>query len=367
MRWSVLSGGAALLVAAGLLSACAGSGAGTPEKKVGMAPISFNEIAGWADDKHAEALTTFRRSCPKLVAGPDAKLVTDGGEKTVTSAEWKRICDASAAVKTSDNRAARAFFEENFRPLVVQAPGKFTGYFEPEMRGSRVPSRIFTVPVYRRPADLTDKPYFTRAEIEQGALKGKGLEIAWVQDPVALYEVQVQGSGRVHLAEGGVLSLGFDGSNNRPYTAIGSVLVEMGVMQKDAVTWPAIRDWLKRNPQQGRDVMRKNERYIFFKDTKSASASGAEGVPLTAQRSLAVDVTLTPFGTPIWIDTVRPVARKPGVTEPYRRLTIAQDSGTAIQGPARGDVFFGSSAQAADWAGRMVSEGRAIVLVPNKG
>jgi len=224
---------------------------------------------------------------------------------------------------------------------MVQAPGKFTGYFEPEMRGSRVPSRIFTVPVYRRPADLTDKPYYTRAEIEQGALKGKGLEIAWVQDPVALYEVQVQGSGRVHLAEGGVLSLGFDGSNNRPYTAIGSVLVEMGVMQKDAVTWPAIRDWLKRNPQQARDVMRKNERYIFFKDTKSQSASGSEGVPLTAQRSLAVDVTLTPYGTPIWIDTVRPVARKPGATEPYRRLTIAQDSGAAIQGPARGDVFFG--------------------------
>jgi membrane-bound lytic murein transglycosylase A len=365
MRWTVLSGGAAWVAAAGILAACAVGG--PTEQRVAMAPISFGEIAGWGEDKQSEALAAFRRSCPKLVAGPDTKIATDGGTKTITPAEWKQICDSAGAVKTGDDRAARAFFEENFRPLVVQAPGKFTGYFEPEMRGSRVPSRIFTVPVYRRPADLTDKPYFTRAEIEQGALKGKGLEIAWVQDPVALYEVQVQGSGRVHLAEGGMLSLGFDGSNNRPYTAIGSVLVEMGVMQKDAVTWPAIRDWLKRNPQQGRDVMRKNERYIFFKDTKSASASGAEGVPLTAQRSLAVDVTLTPFGTPIWIDTVRPVARKPGATEPYRRLTIAQDSGAAIQGPARGDVFFGSSAQAADWAGRMVSEGRAIVLVPNKG
>ena len=367
MRWTVLSGGAAWVAAAGILAACAGGMGGPTEQRVAMAPISFTEIAGWGEDKQSEALAAFRRSCPKLVAGPDTKIATDGGTKTITPAEWKQICDSAGAVKAGDDRAARSFFEENFRPLVVQAPGKFTGYFEPEMRGSRVPSRIFTVPVYRRPADLTDKPYFTRAEIEQGALKGKGLEIAWVQDPVALYEVQVQGSGRVHLAEGGVLSLGFDGSNNRPYTAIGSVLVEMGVMQKDAVTWPAIRDWLKRNPQQGRVVMRKNVRYIFFKDTKSASASGAEGVPLTAQRSLAVDVTLTPFGTPIWIDTVRPVARKPGATEPYRRLTIAQDSGAAIQGPARGDVFFGGSAQAADWAGRMVSEGRAIVLVPNKG
>jgi membrane-bound lytic murein transglycosylase A len=367
MRWSVLSGGAALLVAAGLLSACAGGGASTPEKKVGMAPISFNEIAGWADEKHAEALATFRRSCPKLTAGPDTKIVTDGGEKTVTPAEWMRICDAGAAIKTGDNRAARLFFEENFRPLVVQAPGKFTGYFEPEMRGSKAPSRLFTVPVYRRPPDLTDKPYYTRAEIEQGALKGKGLEIAYVQDPVGLYEVQVQGSGKIQLAEGGIMALGFDGSNNRPYTAIGNVLVEMGVMKKDDVTWPAIRDWLKRNPQQARDVMRKNERYIFFKDTKSQTAAGAEGVPLTAQRSMAVDIGFTPFGTPIWIDTARPVIRKPGATEPYRRLMIAQDSGAAITGPARGDVFFGSGTQAADWAGRMVGGGRAIVLVPNKG
>jgi len=366
MRWSVLSGGAALLVAAGLLSACAGSGPGAPEKKVGMAPISCNEIPGWADEKHAEALATFRRSCPKLVAGPDTKLVTDGGEKTITPAEWNRICDAGAAVKAGDNRAARAFFEENFRPLVVQAPGKFTGYFEPEMRGSKAPSRLFTVPVYRRPPDLTDKPYYTRAEIEQGVLKGKGLEIAYVQDPVGLFEVQVQGSGKIQLAEGGIMTLGFDGSNNRPYTAIGNVLIEMGVMKKDDANWPAIRDWLKRNPQQARDVMRRNERYIFFKDTKSQTAAGAEGVPLTAQRSMAVDTGFTPFGTPIWIDTARPVTRKPGATEPYRRLMIAQDAGAAIVGPARGDVFFGSGVQAADWAGRMIGGGRAIVLVPNK-
>src|SRR5882757_1484089 len=367
MRWTVLSGGAAWLAAAGVLAACAGSMGGSTEQRVAMAPTSFNEIAGWADDKHGEALVAFRRSCPKLVASPDTKIATDGGTKTITAAEWKQICDAAGTVKVGDDRAARAFFEGNFRPLLVQAPGRFTGYFEPEMRGSKAPSRLSTVPVYRRPPDLTDKPYYTRAEIEQGALKGKGLEIAWVQDPVALFEVQVQGSGRVNLAEGGALSLSFDGSNNRAYTAIGTVLVEMGVLRQDAVTWPAIRDWLKRNPQQARDVMRKNERYIFFKDSKSPSASGSQGVTLTAQRSLAVDVTLTPYGTPIWIDTVRPVARKPGVTEPYRRLTIAQDSGAAIQGPARGDVFFGSNAQAADWAGRMVGEGRAIVLVPNKG
>ena len=366
MRWSVLpGGGAACLAVAGLLTACANLG-GPKEPRVAMVPVSFNEIAGWQEDKQGEALVAFRRSCPKLSTTPETRIATDGGRKIVTAAEWTRICEQAATVNAADDRAARAFFEENFRPLAVQAKGKFTGYFEPDMRGSRVPSRLFTVPVYRRPPDLTDKPYYTRAEIEQGALKGRGLEIAWVQDPVALFEVQVQGSGRVQLAEGGVLSLSFDGSNNRPYTAIGTVLVEMGVMRKEEATWPAIRDWLKRHPQQAREVMRKNERYIFFKDSKGSSITGSEGVALTAQRSLAVDISITPYGTPIWIDTVRPVARRPGATEPYRRLTIAQDTGTAIQGPARGDIFFGGGPQAADWAGRMANEGRAIVLVPNK-
>lgn len=365
MRWSVLTGGTVLLAAAGILSACA-SGGGEPKRRVAMAPTSYNEIVGWTADKHAEALVAFRRSCPHLSTAPDARIATDGGEKTVTAAEWKRICDAAAAVKAGDGRGARAFFEANFRPLIVQEPGKFTGYFEPELRGSKAPSRFFTVPVYRRPPDLTDKPYFSRAEIEQGALKGKGLEIVYVQDPVGLFEIQVQGSGRILLAEGGAMTLGFDGSNNRPYTAIGTVLVEMGVMKKEDATWPAIRDWLKRNPQKAREVMRKNERYIFFRDTKTAAPIGAEGVPLTPQRSMAVDPAFTPYGTPVWIDTKRPVARKAGATEAYRRLMIAQDAGAAIKGPARGDVFFGKGALPADWAGRMNSEGRAIVLVPNK-
>lgn len=368
MRWTVPSGGAALLAAAGLLSACAGSMGGTAPNSVAMEPISFSEIPGWTDDKQAEALAAFRRSCPQLEASADTRISTDGGSKIVTAAEWRQICIQAAKVRAGDEGGARQFFEQNFRPLLVQAPAKFTGYFEPELRGSRAPSRLFTVPVYRRPKDLNDKPYYTRAEIEQGALKGKGLEIVWVQDPVALYEAQVQGSARVHLAEGGTLTLGFDGSNNRPYTAIAGVLADMGVMKREDATWPAIRDWLKRHPQEGRDVMRKNERYIFFKDTRSAGGpTGSQGVPLTAQRSLAVDTVFTPYGTPIWIETVRPVAGKPGATEAYRRLMIAQDSGTAIKGPARGDVFFGSTSRAADWAGRMVSGGRAIVLVPNKG
>src|ERR1700730_8371800 len=177
MRWTVLSGGAAWVAAAGPLAACARVVGRAAEQRVAMAPISFNEIAGWGEDKQSEALAAFRRSCPKLTAGPDTKITTDGGVKTVTPAEWQRICDSAGTVKAGEDRAGRAFFEENFAPLVGVVAGKVTVYFEPEMRGSRVPSRIFTVPVYRRPPDLTDKPYYTRTEIEQGALKGKGLEI----------------------------------------------------------------------------------------------------------------------------------------------------------------------------------------------
>ena len=271
-----------------------------------MAPISFNEIAGWADDKHGEALVAFRRSCPKLMTGPDTKIATDGGAKTITAggmeADLRRRRRGQGRRRSRRARLLRGEFP---------APGR---------AGRRASSRATSSPrcaaarrrracsrcrsIAGRPTSA-DKPYYTRAEIEQGALKGKGLEIAYVQDPVALFEVQVQGSGRIQLAEGGMLNLGFDGSNNRPYTAIGNVLIEMGVFKtKEQATWPAIRDWLKRNPQQARDVMRKNERYIFFKDTRASGAVGAQGVPLTAQRSLAVDAAFTPYGTPIWIDTV---------------------------------------------------------------
>ncbi len=363
LRWVL---GALGLVA--LAGCTGGEGVGSERTtRPSLATVAFTELPGRRDDNLTEAASAFRRSCPRLIAG-DTRIAADNGEQRTSADDWKRVCQR--AEQARDARSARTFFEQNFQAFSVGGQGvepKYTAYYEPDLRGSKAPSRRFTIPVYKKPSDLqSGKPYLTRAEIENGALRGKGLEVAWVEDPIGLFEMQIQGGGRVALSEGGSLRLGFDGTNNRPYTAIGNVLIEMGVLQKGSATWPAIRDWLKRNPQQARDVMRKNERYIFFRDTKSASATGAEGVPLTAQRSLAVDTTLTPYGTPIWIDTVRPVARKPGATEPYRRLTIAQDTGAAIVGPARGDVYFGNGSQAADWAGRMNSEGRAIVLIPNK-
>jgi membrane-bound lytic murein transglycosylase A len=200
-----------------------------------MEPTSYNEIAGWAQDRHAEALVAFRRSCPKLTAGPDVRIATDGGEKTITAGEWARICEAAAGVKTGDARGSRTFFEQNFRPLIVQAPGKFTGYFEPELRGSKVPSRLFTVPVYRKPPDLTDKPYYTRTRrSRQGRAQGQGSGNRLCPGPRRRCSRSrsraAAASSSPRVAR---MTLGFDGSNNRPYTAIGCACwSEMGAMKK---------------------------------------------------------------------------------------------------------------------------------------
>ena len=368
MRWSVLAGGAALFAAAGCCRLCRRQRQRRGQQASRMAPISFNEIPGWNEDTPGRGAGRLPPVLPQADRRARHQDRHRWRREDVTRPNGRRICDSAAAIKERDTARRAQLLRGEFPAAGRAGAGQVHRLFR--ARAARQPRAVARCSPCRsiagRPISR-DKPYCTRAEIEQGVLKGKGLEIAWVQDPVALFEVQVQGSGRIHLAEGGVLSLGFDGSNNRPYTAIGGVLADMGVMQRDEATWPAIRDWLKRNPQQGREVMRKNERYIFFKDTRTAAAGRLEGVPLTAQRSLAIDVAFTPYGTPIWIDTQRPVAGKPGPLEIYRRLMIAQDSGAAIKGPARGDVFFGGGAQAADWAGRMVGGGRAIVLVPNRG
>ena len=350
---------------AAFLSGLAACTSGSGSERADLRAANFSDLPGWSSDSQSDALAAFRRSCPKLTAG-DMPVSTDSGVQTVTAADWKRICDAAAAVPQRDNNAARSFFESYFRPVAFSNEARFTGYFEPEIRGSRAPSRRYTVPVYRRPPDLAgDKPYLTRAEIENGALRGRGLEIAYVGDAIGLYEIQVQGSGRIVLAEGGVMRLGFDGSNNRPYTALARLLAEDGTMKREEATWPRIREWLQENPGRGRDLMTRNERYIFFRDMKGQGPLGAQGVSLVSGRSLAVDPAFTPWGLPVWVDTQKPVEGKT-TTETYRHLLIAQDAGSAIKGPARGDIFFGAGTTAADSAGRLNHGGKFWMLVPRR-
>lgn len=351
------------------LAGCAG---GTTEsaRRPSLTVASFDDLPGWQQDAQAETIGALRRSCPRLVSGDGTRIRMDGGEYHTTAEQWRRVCTAAEAVARDNHRGARAYFERYFDVLAVAGPssdGRFTGYYEPEIKGSRVPSRRFTIPVYRRPPDLqNDKPYLTRTEIENGALRGRGLELAYVEDMIGLFEMHVQGSGRIALAEGGVMRLGFDGTNNRTYTALAKVLVDEGALKPDEATWPGIRAWLQKNPNRAREIMRKNDRYVFFKDTGRSGAVGAQGVALTSGRSMAVDPAFVPYGMPIYIDTTRPAPNKPGETMTFRRLMVAQDTGAAIKGPVRGDVFFGAGSAAADTAGRMNSSGRWWLLVPKK-
>lgn len=362
LRWVF---GALGLVA---LAGCGGEGSGSERTtRPILASVAFTELPGWRDDNLTDAAAAFRRSCPRLIAGGDTRIAADNGEQRTGADDWKRVCQR--AEQARDARSARAFFEQNFQAFAVGGQGieaKYTAYYEPDLRGSKAPSRRFTIPVYRKPPDLqAGKPYLTRAEIENGALRGKGLEIAWVEDPIGLFEMQIQGGGRIVLSEGGSLRLGFDGTNNRQYTAIGKVLADEGAIPRDQVSAQSIRKWLQANPQRSRDIMRRNERYVFFKDTRGAGPVGAQGVTLTAGRSLAIDATVMPYGIPVWVDTMRPGARG-GAATAYRRLMVAQDTGGDIKGAGRGDIYLGSGAAMGDIAGRFNSGGRMFLLLPKK-
>jgi membrane-bound lytic murein transglycosylase A len=363
LRWVF---GALGLVA---LAGCGGGEGPSSERttRPTLSSAAFTELPGWRDDNLTEAAAAFRRSCPRLIAGGETRIAADNGEQRTGADDWKRVCQRAETAR--DARSARAFFEQNFQAFAVGGQGveaKYTAYYEPDLRGSKAPSRRFTIPVYKKPTDLqAGKPYLTRAEIENGALRGKGLEIAWVEDPIGLFEMQIQGGGRIALSEGGSLRLGFDGTNNRPYTAIGKVLADEGAIPKDQVSAQSIRKWLQTNPQRSRDIMRRNERYVFFKDTRGAGPVGAQGVTLTSGRSLAIDAAVMPYGIPVWVDTMRPGARN-GPATAYRRLMVAQDTGGDIKGPGRGDIYLGSGNAIGDIAGRFNSGGRMYLLLPKK-
>jgi membrane-bound lytic murein transglycosylase A len=326
-------------LAAGLLAL---SGPGMARADVTHRILSFGELHGWAEDDHAAALSVFLETCPDL---PDP--------------EWQSVCALA-----SHAPAARPFFELLFRPLLVggEATALFTGYFEPELDGARRPTARFRYPVYRTPGDLrAGELWFSRAEIETGALlAGQGLEIAWVDDPVELFFLQIQGSGRIRLAEGGTIRLGYGGANGHPYRSIGAELVRRGVFSQHEVSASRIRDWVRRNPAEGLELLRINPSYVFFREVDGVPPDrgplGAMNRSVTPLRTLAVDPAYVPLGAPVWIE-------KAGA-RPMHRLMVAQDTGAAIKGAQRADIFFGTGAAAGAQAGEVKDPGRLVVLMP---
>ena len=340
--------------------------------------ISVSQLPGWQNDRQIEALQAFERSCTKLSGHP-----------------WGRLCADARLAGSKGDQAARQFFESRFDAYRIVLPGPkrgfLTGYFQPEVRGSRRPNQTFATPILRRPADLVvvgadinaaqvDKrlsaarrtgtgnlvPYFTRTEIEQGALRGQNLELVYLADPVDAFFIHVQGSARVALDDGTVMRIGFAAKNGHPYTSIGKVLVDMGELTRDNVTMETIRDWFARHPDRVSEITGHNRSYIFFREITEGDPNlgpvGAQGVPLTNTRSLAVDRNFHELGLPFWIDAEVPDGN--GGLAVFRHLLVAQDTGSAIVGAARGDIFFGSGDAAGRRAGPTQHNGDFYVLIP---
>ncbi|MEP9365732.1 MltA domain-containing protein [Xanthobacter sp. VNH20] len=354
--------------------------------------ISYAALPGWAQDDQAAAFATFLASCgalrarPAEVGPPDNPALVPGLR---TACDNARRLVRTLAPETASAAVARLYFEANFRPYTIvpekNPPGFLTGYYEPELDGSLTPSPEFKVPVYGRPADLIPTgpagsnkggavrrageglvPYYDRAEIEGGALAGRGLEIAYIAHPVDLFFMQIQGSARIRLPDGKALRLNYDGHNGYPYTPVGRLLIQRGLVSREAMSMAAIRAYIEQNPQAGTDLMRENRSFVFFRAVPlaaDAGALGAQGVPLTAGRSIAIDRALHAYGTPIFIDAPLPLAHATSA-DPFRRLMIAQDTGSAIVGPARADLFFGAGDAAAAVAGRIRHPGAFTLLVP---
>ena len=304
--------------------------------------LSFDDLDGWAEDDHEAALAAFRETCPDL-EGPN----------------WPGVCALAFDLPPG---AARAFFEALFRPVVAEdGAALLTGYYEPELMGSRRRTARFRVPLHRRPPEVPEgRPWLTRREIERGgALRGRGLEIAWVEDPVDALFLGIQGSGRVRLEEGGTLRLGYGGFNGHARRSIGAEMVRRGILEPGGASAAAIRGWVREHPRRGRELLRHDPSYVFFREVTGLSDDrgplGAMLRPVTAGRSAAVDPAHVPLGAP--------VGGEDGA-EPLRRLMVAQDTGSAIRGPGRADLFYGTGAAAGRRAGRVRDPGRIVMLLP---
>jgi len=359
----------------------------TPPPPAGHAtftPVAWRDLPGFDRDRVAEALPAFLAGCTALLRKPDV------------DATWRPACEAARNVQAHDDAATRAFLRAHFSPYRMSSPdgrdaGLVTGYYEPVIAGSRVRSDQFRVPILAPPDDLlvvelatlypelADRrvrgrlegrrvlPYWSRAEIEAGKAPVAGKALAFVADPVDAFFLQIQGSGRIRLADGTVMRVGYADQNGHPYTPVARVLIERGEMTREDASMQAIRGWAKANPERVAALFDANASYVFFRELAAPASSGtaidgpigALGVPLLPLRTVAVDPRAIPLGAPVWLATTEPLS-----ASPLERLVVAQDTGGAIRGAVRADLFFGHGDQAAERAGRMKQDGRLWLLWP---
>jgi len=355
-----------------LIVSASANAAGTMKLRNAQAEtLDFTSLDGWKDDDHAAAFGAYLKSCSAILQGTKAMRAA----RPVYAALYK-VCERAAVASKLDSEQARNFFEANFNPVRVAPPGQadgfFTGYYEAEVLGSTVATSEFNVPIYTAPAATIKNKiskvfgHLDRTKIEDGALAGKNLEICWVKNPVDAFFAQIQGSTRVKLDSGKMLRLNYIASNGHPYTPVGKFLIDRGIISKEEMSMDRIRDWMEANPDEGKELRRKNRSFVFFRETPLGDDDeciGAQGIPLTPGRSLAVDKKIHVYGTPIWIDAELPIASEKPDTK-FRRLLVAQDTGSAIIGAARADIYFGYGEEIGHVAGRIKQFGKFVMLVP---
>jgi membrane-bound lytic murein transglycosylase A len=354
-----------------------------------LEPVLFSDIPGWDADDHLAAFNAFVKSARAI---SQAERAASGKTKVANIAlvaAARAAAENAAAISSPD--AAKAFFETTFVPHRVVhrgAEGLLTGYYEPVLAGSRTPNETYRFPVYRRPPDLVNlvgeaergaladglthakktangvEPYATRAEIENGALEGQGLELVWLADPVDTFFMHIQGSGRIRFASGETIRITYDGKNGHPYTSVGRYLINAGLFAANDMSLDALKVWLAADADRGSHVMQENRSFVFFRELANEDDGplGALEIPLSSGRSLAVDTGYHALGTPVYVSapTLAPWTSGEG----FARLMIAQDVGSAIRGPERGDIYFGSGDEAGRLAGTTKHAGRFFVLLP---
>jgi len=383
----------ASLVGASLCSAANAASSDEPMKLAGtqLEPIKWTEVVGWAGDDHLAAFAAYQASCQAL-----RKSGHTDDRRPIHGALWN-VCRKALDLRPSDSATARNFFEENFAPVRIarlgEVEGLVTGYFEPIVAGSRFPNPEFHVPVYRRPHDLVvagqkpgsqafpnkgarigrrnEKgeivPYYDRSAIDAGALDGRKLEICWLRDPSDLVTIQIEGSARIILEDGTPLRINYDSHNGYSYTSLSSALIQSHRIARREMSTQHVREWMTAHPEEAQKVRAANRSYMFFRITglsNEGEAVGAQGVPLTPGRSIAVD-RLHDYGTPFFIEAKLPVENAQPAS-PFHRLMIAQDTGSAIVGPARADLYWGAGDDAGRIAGRTHHPGRFVMLLPRE-
>lgn len=360
-------------------------------RKLILQEASFSQLPGWNKAKLKQSLLTFQVSCKVFLKQDPEKLV--GNQRlNLKVKDWHPACRAALEINPVTNENAKAFFQKWFKPVTFYSKkpvrGLFTGYYMPSLQGSLVKTKEFSVPIYGTPSDLLTidlgqfdaslkhrtlvgrlkghkiVPYPTRSEINKGAIKDKAPVLVWIKSKIDRVFLEIQGSGIVELPDGKSLYLGYDAQNGAPYTAIAKVLIDKGVMTRDSASMQAIKHYLVKNPDQIDSVLNQNKSFVFFSLLPANQALGTQGVPLTPGYSLAIDRSWIPLGTPLWLNTTRP-DKNHDDKQSFQRLLIAQDTGGAIKGSVRGDVFWGAGKKATFIAGHMKNPGYYWLFLPH--